>query len=184
MDVPPIFQDEAQLMAWGESNTQGPWIKLRLREPEQLNPFRGMTQAKGDRAGQRIAVVMVLIGDDEQPTTIDSSQWTPEQIDKLREQDKAPLVINRIGGPLARLAGLWCGDMRFQQWLSTAFVGKNVSFDHAPTNTEIAAAMVREVCGVASRVELDHNPKAAEAFHSLIRMPYSNFLARELARHA
>jgi hypothetical protein len=176
MDVPPVFQDEAQLMSWGESNTQGPWIKLRLREPEQLNPFRGMTQAKGDRAGQRIAVVMVLIGDDEQPTTIDSPQWTPEQIDKLRAQGPAPLIINRIGGPLARLAGLWCGDRMFQRWMAQTF--PPLDDDQDLTDEQLAAGSVRRVCEVASRAELDHNPEAADRFHSLIRMPYSNFLAR------
>lgn len=162
MDVPPLLHDETQLMAWGESNTQGPWIKLRLREPEQLNVFRGLTQAKGDRAGQRIAVVMVLIGDDE----------TPEQPPSAMDKPNA----KPLGGPLARLAGLWGGDRQFQVWMRQTFPHDLDNIDL--TDEQLAAEAVRLVCGVASRAELDHNHEAAEKFHSLIRLPYSDYLSR------
>lgn len=36
-----IYLDEAQLLGFGESDTTGPWIKLRLPDAERLTAFRG-----------------------------------------------------------------------------------------------------------------------------------------------
>ena len=66
-DLLPTFSGETQLMGWGESDIQGPWIKLRLIDADALLPFRGMTKARGDKAGQRLACVLVEIGEDEVP---------------------------------------------------------------------------------------------------------------------
>lgn len=37
-----VYYDEVQLMDWGESRTRGPWVKLRLVSPGQLEAFRGL----------------------------------------------------------------------------------------------------------------------------------------------
>lgn len=58
--------------------------------------------------------------------------------------------------PLSKLAGMLCGNPRFQ-----AFIGA--------TCAESAAAFVRRQCGVASRRELDLNKQAAQRFHELRR---------------
>src|SRR5690606_4263257 len=60
-----------------------------------LDPFKSMTVAKGKTAGHRLAVVIVEIGDDEQP---------------VQRQEKPK------GGELARLAGMLCQNPRFQDW--------------------------------------------------------------------
>jgi len=57
---------------------------------------------------------------------------------------------------LSRLAGMLCGNPRFQ-----AYIGA--------TCPESAAAFVRRQCGVASRRELDRNEQAAKRFHELRR---------------
>lgn len=46
-----ILHDEAQLVDWGESRSLGPWIKLRLTDPELLESFRGMDTATQKKAG-------------------------------------------------------------------------------------------------------------------------------------
>lgn len=73
------------------------------------------------------------------------------------------------GGPLARLAGIWCNDPEFWTWLET-------DPDNACHSAQGAAHCLYAICGIESRVELDNDPAAAERFHSLIRGPYSRHL--------
>lgn len=63
----PIFQGEVMFLGWGDGLKCGPWIKLLLSDSDELDVFRGMTERKGKTAGQRLALVMVEIGDDDQP---------------------------------------------------------------------------------------------------------------------
>ena len=88
------------------------------------------------------------------------------------------------GGALAILAGRWCNEMMFQTWLQKAFPQpwkvreeqslRSIAPRYNPAT--VAANVVRDVCGVQSRAELDHNADAAEKFHRLIRGPYSKHL--------
>lgn len=73
------------------------------------------------------------------------------------------------GGPLARLAGIWCNDPEFWKWLET-------DPDNACHSAQGAAHCLYVICGIESRVELDNDPAAAERFHRLIRGPYSRHL--------
>lgn len=88
-----LFQGEMMLLGWKETHNGGATVTLQLSDPAQLESFKVMTVAKGKVAGQRLAVVMVEIGDDEQPV----------------EQPK--------GGELSKLAGMWCNDERFRKWI-------------------------------------------------------------------
>lgn len=73
------------------------------------------------------------------------------------------------GGPLAKLAGIWCNDPEFWKWLET-------DPDNACHSAQGAAHCLYAICGIESRVELDNDPAAAERFHRLIRGPYSRHL--------
>lgn len=73
------------------------------------------------------------------------------------------------GGPLAKLAGQWCGDPIFWEWLEET-VGEKVA------SADDAAILVRHVCDVASRAELDNDAAAADRFHRLVRRPYADWL--------
>lgn len=78
------------------------------------------------------------------------------------------------GGDLAKLAGILCGDPEFQAWIEKA-AAPTWQIADAPadaTPAERAAVLVRLMCGVESRAELDHNGDAAERFHELIRKPW------------
>jgi len=78
------------------------------------------------------------------------------------------------GGELARLAGILCADPDFQLWLE-----ERTPADELPAaiggeeGAERAAVLVRHLCGVTSRAELDHNPRAAVYFHERIRKPWT-----------
>ena len=69
----------------------------------------------------------------------------------------------------ARLAGMWCADPRFWEWLNSD--GER----HIGSETE-AAEYVRTICGVQSRADIDHNPQAEKIFHNQIRLPFGDFL--------
>lgn len=87
-----------------------------------------------------------------------------EPIEPNREPNEKPK-----GGPLSKLAGMWCADKDFQHWIDSemSFFCRT-SFD--------AADFIREVCNIKSRVELDHDLDKAERFNALIRGPYSKWL--------
>lgn len=81
------------------------------------------------------------------------------------------------GGPLAKLAGMWSADPEFWAWL--AVTQKTVTVWDA----EKSAEYIRNVCGVESRAELDHDPEAEAAFHTYVRGPFSKYLiARGIVR--
>lgn len=63
------------------------------------------------------------------------------------------------GGDLARLAGLFCNSAKFYEWAGVA-------------DEKEAKEFICTECGVTSRVYLDHNPDAAQAFHRNVRLPF------------
>lgn len=75
------------------------------------------------------------------------------------------------GGPLAKWVAIRCGEPAFQQWAKATHP---TQWDAAPgdTPTAWAASVVRAVCSIESRAELDNDPAAAERFHTRIRKPY------------
>ena len=154
----PIFQDEVQLAGWRESHTAGPLVTFRLTDPALMSVFRGMTVAKGGVAGHRLAMVLVEINDDETPKTV------PQKI-----------------GPLALLAVQWCRDQGFQDWVVSLVEGGEVNIDEEciPDGCdpeEVAAFVVRAICNVESRRDIDGNPLAVELFDTIIRAPYRKLL--------
>lgn len=73
------------------------------------------------------------------------------------------------GGPLSKLAAMWCNDPEFWTWLET-------DPDNAASSPKGAAACIYALCEITSRAKLDHDEIAAEKFHRLIRGPYSKYL--------
>lgn len=63
------------------------------------------------------------------------------------------------GGDLARLAGMLCANPDFLDWLGV-------------TDAKDAKEFICTECGVTSRVYLDHNEAAAQAFHRNVRLPF------------
>jgi len=73
------------------------------------------------------------------------------------------------GGPLSKLAAMWCNDPEFWDWLNTDPYT-------CPPCPEGAADCIYALCKITSRAELDNDEIAAEKFHRLIRGPYSKYL--------
>ena len=80
------------------------------------------------------------------------------------------------GGEWAKLAGMWCADPDFWEWASR--------FRHHGVlwkidNKDVAGSLVRAMCEVSSRVELDHNEPALAKFNRHIRMPFMAWMKEQ-----
>ena len=146
------------LAGWGETHNGGAKLTFWLPDATDLDVFRGLTVRKGNTAGQRFMAVLVEVGEDELPA--------PATDTKIFETAKEAVK----GGQLSRVAAMLCQDPEFQDWI---FDRKGLTM-LSPTvdRQESAAALIRMVCGVESRAELDHNPAAAKIFHDEIRKPW------------
>lgn len=78
-----------------------------------------------------------------------------------REQEE-----KQKGGPLCRLAAMWCRDDEFRRWLAM-----RLDYPQDLTEDEAATAM-RTMLGIESRVQLDHDTEAAGRFQTMIRAPF------------
>lgn len=70
------------------------------------------------------------------------------------------------GGALCKLAAIFCNCPEFRTWL-------RLTYDPLPRNADDAAEIIRRVCKIEIRSQLDHDPDAAATFHSTFRLPYS-----------
>lgn len=107
------------------------------------------------------------------PLVADFEQPKPETDAKIVEA----ATERAKGGELAKLAGILCADPTFQEWLSERRPAEWFACGTTFEGEEIAAAVVRYLCVIPSRAELDHNAEAAERFHRLIRIPYNAFVS-------
>lgn len=98
-----------------------------------------------------------------------ASPGTPMALAALKPQSSKPEKV----GELCKWAAIRCTDPDFQRWM-TEVQGWN-----DPGSEEDCAELIRIVCRVKSRVELDTNEQAAELFHSLIRVPYAAWLKKQ-----
>ena len=143
MNVPVAFQGEVMLAGWSQTHNGGAKVTFWLSDEDDLAAFKAMTVAKGKTAGQRLALVAVEIGDDEQPVSHDAAIPASEP----------------KGGELAKLAGMFCQSVHFWEFCRA-------------DDADEARDWILRVCGIQSRRDLDHNPTAAQIFHDRVRKPY------------
>ncbi|WP_033472896.1 hypothetical protein [Bordetella bronchiseptica] len=162
MTIPVAFQGEVMLAGWSQTHNGGAKVTFWLQDDTDLEAFKAMTVAKGKTAGQRLALVAVEIGDDEEPVS-PQSQSTPTPAEKLK------------GGDLARLAGQLCVNPEFQRFAAHMQSGPNYL---ASSDQFTATNWLREMCGVDSRADLDHDIEAAARFHERVRKPFLEWKGR------
>lgn len=78
------------------------------------------------------------------------------------------------GGALCKLAAMWCSEDEFHNFLAATM--KWAKSYSEPITSVVAANIIRETCGVASRADLDHDERAALIFHRDFRLPYQRWL--------
>lgn len=152
-----VFHEEVMFAGYRDSNASGPVMSFLLSDAEHLALFRGMTAAKGGKAGQRFYLTLVPIADDE------------------RTDGEPNDAAHRKLGPLALLAVQWCRDPGFQEW-----AGVNWPTELPPRRLthEECRAVILDVCKIGSRKELDTVPSAAAVFQREFRGPFMTHIER------
>jgi hypothetical protein len=96
---------------------------------------------------------------------------TPMALAALRPASSKPEAPK--GGPLAQWVAMRCQEPHFQAWLYRQDRERWIAAAGEDAE-EVAANVIRAICGVDSRAELDSNPEAAARLHKLIREPYKD----------
>ena len=135
------FSEEVQLLDFGETAGGGPYLKFRLADPDQLDPFRGKTRQAKNTVGQRYACLLIPINDDE---SAGRQEPTPST---------APVTT-------AVLAFRACRNVDFQRQAQIQ--------GGYPATEAGAAAFIKSRCGVISRKDLDVSRDAQSLFRSTI----------------
>ena len=85
------------------------------------------------------------------------------------------------GGPLSQLAGQWCKDPRFHEFLRNRFAdtwrASRGRYPDGGKPEDVARDCLYELCDVPSRAELDSDGKAKRFFNDQIRTPFAAELA-------
>ena len=74
----------------------------------------------------------------------------------------------RKGAALSRAAAMMCDGAKFQRWV----VSRVGAAPEGVSAQQHAAQFVRDVCGITSRADLDHNAEASTLFHTAVRIPF------------
>ena len=134
-----VYADEALLLRWGDSSTNGRTLTLQLQEHGE-HPFRGLPSGKN---GQRVMIAVTLIGDDEQPAA---------PADVKRDKSPADKAIAK--------AHILASDEEFAAWI-------NPGIGHVLT-AEGVLDDIRAHCAVNSTTQFRTNPAALKAFEDLV----------------
>lgn len=185
------FGFEAQLLRWTESSNGGATIVLQLQDADDLAIFKTMTLAKKGTVGQRLAVAIAEIDDNEKLVEHEVkpkaekaiAQSAPEvEIKLVPAQEAKPKVASHFPGGFCGLAVQWCEDEQFREWLSMEFTeaweksATMVTMSHKNAEAERAAVVIKLECACTSRKELDTNEESHEMFEQAIRKPYMAYL--------
>jgi hypothetical protein len=96
---------------------------------------------------------------------------TPMALAGLKSAKAEPEPERPKGGALSQWAAMRGNEPAFQQWISAEF--PNTWEEAAGANdSERVAIVIREVCGIDSRAELDNNAEATVCFHESIMDPW------------
>lgn len=85
----------------------------------------------------------------------------PVALAPLQPNFDQPKEEEKKGGPLAKSAAQMCAYPVFIKFMEEKYMGVGTEED--------TAHLIRELCKIKSRSELDHNPEAAKRFHELMR---------------
>ena len=104
------------------------------------------------------------------------SPGQPCAIVALKTANQAQAAERAKGGNASKWLGMRCGEPAFQAWLADQWP-KQWSEAIGATDTLRAASVVRAVCHVQSRAEIDNDQAKFARFDRLIRQPWAAFCA-------
>lgn len=140
---------EVMLAGWTE-NASGRTVRLFVDPEPDEHPFSIYTRATSSRAGDHLACVFTPLTDDDEDDVPDEKRKTQR---------------------LSNVAAMYCRSEDFQEYCKAGSINGARAYSE-----EDCAELVRDVCGIASRSELDDNERAAELFHQRIRVPFARWM--------
>lgn len=166
-----IYNGELWFAGWKSDHKGKRQVIFELPDDEALECFKGMTARKGNMAGQILMAALVEIGENEESiikepikskTIEESNGCDHENYSSRGKSPKTGPVPEKLkGGPLSKLAGMWCHDPNFSKFVQSIFyecgIGADPSID----------SFIKLECGIKSKIELDHDSIAAEKFHKI-----------------
>jgi hypothetical protein len=97
----------------------------------------------------------------------------PMALAALKPASHAPKDEKPKGGLLSQWCAMRCQEPEFQEWMRATYPNQ---WAHAELKHELyadtAAEVVRNVCRIGSRADLDHSDAAAKHFDAHIRHPW------------
>jgi hypothetical protein len=153
-----LYEDEAMLAGWNDSQTAGHTVKLWLCGDVLGHPFDGI-----DRKEPLIISLAEL--DDDQ-----------EIIDQ-KVRDRVEAQQKRPAERLSYVAAMLCKNEGFHTWIAQDERVKQIQREYLPERLpvpweEIATEWIYRALTIKSRSELDKDPVLAEKFHRCIRKPF------------
>jgi hypothetical protein len=169
MSIEPTTSGEVYLGAWSdtvESSTgrTDAWIKLYLSDSSMLDDLRSQdVRGKAKEGGKRYALVMVEIGDDEQPVQKPKGSMTH----------------------LSNVAAVLGENPKFGQWYASEHAATYEAMVESFGQDEWKKLSYKDKCrecilyscSIASRSYLDTDEIAANTFKELISEPFSEYVS-------
>lgn len=147
------YAGEGMLSNYGDTARKGPYVEFFLDDLDGpgVHPFKG--QPTGREKGQRVALIVVPIGDDEQPVAQDPAK--PE-----KPKAKTPFRDMKR----SQQAYLACTWADFQIWLHDCDYDTQSQWEADPTHTKVVLC---DRLDIVSRSELDNDLDAAARWDAL-----------------
>lgn len=120
----------------------------------------------------------MLFGAPGSPVALAALKNVPTPEPEPGETIPPPAADKPKGGPLSKLAGMWCDSPIFWSWAMEKFPFL-WSANEGARPQDTAAAVIRLHCGIESRAELDHDKRAADQFNVAFRKPFGDYLEVE-----
>lgn len=147
-----FYDEEVMLKGWSDG-TSGWKLTLWIQPDDNgLHPFMDHER------GQMYALVMVELDDEERPIN-----------QKKRERAQQAKDASKGGYRLSSYAAILCQNELFWKFLSETVHDTDVR------SAEDAAQCMRDMLGIESRSELDHDDDLARTFHDKIRRPFADW---------
>jgi len=162
-----VFIGEMQLAGWQDSHNGGSKVTLWLPDAEALECFRDLTARKGKMAGQRLAVVMMEVLDDESFGSTPAAPKASEPVGRAQ-----PVV--EPSGPACAWLVIRCREPVFQTWLAHIYPALWLKHDFQNAEPR-ARKVVLDLLQVNSRKDVDGDELALRRFNHL-RVAYAKHL--------
>ena len=169
-NIEEVPQHEVQFCGRGWNETKGAHIALHV--PDLTDQHWWRIRKAGDQEGECFTgnIILMEIGDDE--VIIDQTMRDRAERAELK------------GGPRSKHVARMLQDLEFQQWLDKVSIYQNLESPFDFSNFEECDALMKDVCGIKSKIEFDNNGDAAwQIWENQFQRPFIQHMQRNDQGH-